>query len=94
MATGDSPCNLCRSLTGLPVDMERKEGREKSEQESLSAGPVGITPVVAFEDGRGRDVTHWLANTHSEATKLVSQSAPESIFGRVGGTEGEPRLER
>lgn len=51
MATGDSPCNLCRSLTRVPVDMERREGREKSEQESVSAGPVGITPGLAFEDG-------------------------------------------
>lgn len=90
MATGDSPCNLCRSLTGLPVDMERKEGREKSERESLPAGPVGITPVVVLEDGRGHDVTHWLAKSHSEATKLVSQSAPSPYLDVRVVPRGEP----
>lgn len=96
VATGDSPCNLCRSLTRLPVDMERKEGREKREE--WTGIPVSW-PSWNHSCGcvwrRAWSRRHPLVGEHPFWSHKVGFTVrAESIFGRVGGTEGEPWLER
>lgn len=80
MSTGDSPCNLCRSLTRLPVDIGRKElrGRRREERTGiplvtgLDGGLDGITPVVEFQEV----LTPPLVGKHApETVRFVSPSA-------------------